>query len=388
MIGMTDEKLPKRPEEMNPLLLAYIGDAVYELYVRYHLLARGILRPDELQRSATAYVSAAAQAEAVRRTEEMLTEEERDILRRGRKRETRKHPPAGGAGRLPRQHGPGGLGRLLVSDGTVRAASSDDACDIAPDGRGRKRMNTEWIVGRRSVLEAMKAGRELEKLLVAEGAAKGGLADLIRQARQKGIPVQQVPRSRLDRLAEGANHQGVAAEAAAYKYARLEDLFRRAEEREEAPFFILLDGIEDPHNLGSILRTADAAGAHGVIIPKRRAAGLTPAVGKASAGAVEYVPVVRVTNLHRTAEELKESGLWIIGSAPEAASDFTEADYTLPLALVIGSEGRGMSRLMKETCDLLVRLPMAGRVASLNASVAAALLMYEVLRRRRGQGDR
>jgi len=249
-------------------------------------------------------------------------------------------------------------------------------------------MNTEWIVGRRSVLEAMKAGRELEKLLVAEGAAKGGLAELIRQARQKGIPVQQVPRSRLDRLAEGANHQGVAAEAAAYKYARLEDLFRRAEEREEAPFFILLDGIEDPHNLGSILRTADAAGAHGVIIPKRRAAGLTPAVGKASAGAVEYVPVVRVTNLHRTAEELKESGLWIIGSAPEAASDFTEADYTLPLALVIGSEGRGMSRLMKETCDLLVRLPMAGRVASLNASVAAALLMYEVLRRRRGQGDR
>lgn len=248
-------------------------------------------------------------------------------------------------------------------------------------------MSTEWIVGRRSVQEALRAGRELEKLLVAEGVAKGSVAVLLKNARERGIPVQYVPRNRLDRLTAGANHQGVVAEAAAYRYARLEDLFRRAEERGESPFFILLDGIEDPHNLGSILRTADAAGAHGVIIPKRRAVGLTYAVGKASAGAVEHIPVVRVTNLPRTAEELKEAGLWIIGSSPEGESDYTEADYTMPLGLVIGSEGRGMSRLMKETCDLLVRLPMAGRVASLNASVAAALLMYEVLRRRRRQGD-
>lgn len=248
-------------------------------------------------------------------------------------------------------------------------------------------MSTEWIVGRRSVQEALRAGRELEKLLVAEGVAKGSVAVLLKSARDRGIPVQYVPRNRLDRLTAGANHQGVVAEAAAYRYARLEDLFRRAEERGESPFFILLDGIEDPHNLGSILRTADAAGAHGVIIPKRRAVGLTYAVGKASAGAVEHVPVVRVTNLPRTAEELKEAGLWIIGSSPEGESDYTEADYTMPLGLVIGSEGRGMSRLMKETCDLLVRLPMAGRVASLNASVAAALLMYEVLRWRRRQGD-
>lgn len=248
-------------------------------------------------------------------------------------------------------------------------------------------MSTEWIVGRRSVQEALRAGRELEKLLVAEGVAKGSVAVLLKNARERGIPVQYVPRNRLDRLTAGANHQGVVAEAAAYRYARLEDLFRRAEERGESPFFILLDGIEDPHNLGSILRTADAAGAHGVIIPKRRAVGLTYAVGKASAGAVEHVPVVRVTNLPRTAEELKEAGLWIIGSSPEGESDYTEADYTMPLGLVIGSEGRGMSRLMKETCDLLVRLPMAGRVASLNASVAAALLMYEVLRWRRRQGD-
>lgn len=248
-------------------------------------------------------------------------------------------------------------------------------------------MSTEWIVGRRSVQEALRAGRELEKLLVAEGVAKGSVAVLLKNARDRGIPVQYVPRNRLDRLTAGANHQGVVAEAAEYRYARLEDLFRRAEERGESPFFILLDGIEDPHNLGSILRTADAAGAHGVIIPKRRAVGLTYAVGKASAGAVEHIPVVRVTNLPRTAGELKEAGLWIIGSSPEGESDYTEADYTMPLGLVIGSEGRGMSRLMKETCDLLVRLPMAGRVASLNASVAAALLMYEVLRWRRRQGD-
>ncbi len=248
-------------------------------------------------------------------------------------------------------------------------------------------MNTEWIVGRRSVQEALKAGRELEKLLVAEGAAKGSVASLLKEARERGIPIQRVPRHRLDRLTAGANHQGVVAEAAAYEYARLEDLFRRAEERGEPPFFILLDGIEDPHNLGSILRTADAAGAHGVIIPKRRAVGLTSAVGKASAGAVEHVPVARVTTLPRTAEALKEAGLWIVGSAPEGESDYTEVDYTVPLGLVVGSEGRGMSRLMKETCDLRVRLPMAGRVASLNASVAAALLMYEVLRRRRRRGD-
>jgi 23S rRNA (guanosine2251-2'-O)-methyltransferase len=208
----------------------------------------------------------------------------------------------------------------------------------------------------------------------------------LQKAKEEGIPFQWVPRARLDQLAGGGNHQGVMAQVAAYEYVSVDDLFRRAEERGEAPFFLLLDGIEDPHNLGSILRTADAAGVHGVIIPKRRAAGLTATVAKISAGAIEYVPVARVTNLNRLADELKERGVWLVGSDGQAETAYDEVDYCLPLALVIGSEGQGMSRLMKEKCDFLVRLPMKGKVTSLNASVAAGILMYEVLRGRKAHG--
>jgi 23S rRNA (guanosine2251-2'-O)-methyltransferase len=245
-------------------------------------------------------------------------------------------------------------------------------------------MNDEWVMGRHSVKEALTSGRSTDKLLVAEGAVKGkgGIGEILRLAQERGIPVSQVPRRRLDQLAEGGNHQGVMAQVASFDYARLEDIFARAESRGEAPFFLLLDGIEDPHNLGSILRTADAAGVHGVIIPKRRAVGLTSTVAKTSAGAIEHVPVVRVTNLNRTADELKEQGVWLIGSDAQAPQSYSQVDYTLPTALVIGNEGKGISRLLKEKCDLLIQLPMKGHVSSLNASVAAALLMYEVLRKR------
>ncbi len=202
------------------------------------------------------------------------------------------------------------------------------------------------------------------------------------EARQQGVAIQQVPRQTLDRVAPGLNHQGVAAQAKPWRYADLEELFQRAEERDESPFFLLLDGIEDPHNLGSILRTADASGAHGVVIPKRRAAGLTSTVAKTSAGAVEHVPVVRVTNLNRTADELKRRGVWLIAGDADAPSRYDEIDYSLPVALVIGNEGKGVSRRLKEKCDFTVGLPMKGLISSLNASVAAALLMYEVLRGR------
>ncbi|SEN60028.1 23S rRNA (guanosine(2251)-2'-O)-methyltransferase RlmB [Lihuaxuella thermophila] len=242
---------------------------------------------------------------------------------------------------------------------------------------------SNWILGRHSVLEAVRSGRPIEKVLLAEGIQTKNIQELLKQVQEQKIPFQRVPRPKLDQLAGGGNHQGVMAQVAAYGYVEVDELFQRAEKRGEPPFFLLLDGIEDPHNLGSILRTADAAGVHGVIIPKRRAVGLTAVVAKTSAGAIEHVPVAKVTNLNRTADELKERGVWLVGSDGRAEQEYTQVDYSGPVALVIGSEGQGMSRLMKQKCDFLVRLPMMGRVTSLNASVAAALLMYEVLRGRK-----
>lgn len=181
-------------------------------------------------------------------------------------------------------------------------------------------------------------------------------------------------------------HQGVVAQVAAYEYAELDDLYKAAEENEQ-PFFLILDELEDPHNLGSIMRTADAVGAHGIVIPKRRAVGLTTTVAKASTGAIEHIPVARVTNLARTLEEMKERGIWVVGTDASAREDFRNMDGNMPLALVIGSEGKGMGRLVKEKCDFLIKLPMAGKVTSLNASVAAGLLMYEVYRKRNPVGE-
>ena len=200
-------------------------------------------------------------------------------------------------------------------------------------------------------------------------------------AKEAHVLVQFVPKKKLDGMIEG-NHQGVIAQVAAYQYAELDDLFALAAKRNEDPFFLLLDEIEDPHNLGSIMRTADAAGAHGIIIPKRRAVGLTATVAKLSTGAIEHIPVVRVTNMSRTIDELKEKGVWIAGTDAKGKEDYRQFDGSLPLGLVIGSEGKGMGRLIRDKCDFLVQLPMAGHVTSLNASVAAALLMYEVYRKR------
>jgi 23S rRNA (guanosine2251-2'-O)-methyltransferase len=242
-------------------------------------------------------------------------------------------------------------------------------------------MSDEILIGKNPVLEALRSGRDINKILIAEGALKGQTGQIIELSKEAGVIVQFAPRKKLDQLSDG-NHQGIVAYVAAYQYAELDDLFQRAKERDQDPFFILLDEIEDPHNLGSILRTADAAGAHGVIIPKRRAVGLTATVAKASTGAIEYVPVVRVTNMARTIEELKEKGVWIFGTDASGKTDYREMDATMPLGLVIGSEGKGISRLVREKCDFLIRLPMVGKVTSLNASVAGSLLMFEVLRKR------
>ncbi|MES5924626.1 23S rRNA (guanosine(2251)-2'-O)-methyltransferase RlmB [Bacillus cereus group sp. MG9] len=242
-------------------------------------------------------------------------------------------------------------------------------------------MSSEYIIGRNPVIEALRAGRDINKILVAEGAAKGQVQIVLALAKENKVILQHAPKKKLDQLVEG-NHQGVIAQVAAYQYAELEDLFKLAEKRNEDPFFLILDEIEDPHNLGSIMRTADATGAQGVIIPKRRAVGLTASVAKASTGAIEYIPVARVTNLSRTIDELKERGLWIAGTDAKGKTDYRNLDGNMPIGLVIGSEGKGMSRIIGEKCDFLITLPMVGKVTSLNASVAASLLMYEVYRKR------
>ncbi|MBS4193381.1 23S rRNA (guanosine(2251)-2'-O)-methyltransferase RlmB [Bacillus sp. FJAT-49705] len=242
-------------------------------------------------------------------------------------------------------------------------------------------MSQDFIMGKNPVIEALKSGRDINKIFIAEGSQSGQMQQVIGLAKASNVFVQFVPKKKLDQMAEG-NHQGVVAQVAAYQYAEIDDLFHAAEKKNEAPFFLLLDEIEDPHNLGSIMRTADAVGAHGIIIPKRRAVGLTATVAKASTGAIEHIPVVRVTNMARTIDELKEKGVWIAGTDAKGSEDYRRFDGSLPLGLVIGSEGKGMGRLIRDKCDFLIHLPMAGHVTSLNASVAAALLMYEIYRKR------
>ncbi|MFD0051542.1 23S rRNA (guanosine(2251)-2'-O)-methyltransferase RlmB [Actinomycetes bacterium NPDC127524] len=247
-------------------------------------------------------------------------------------------------------------------------------------------MSEEYIIGKNPVLEALRSERDINKIWVAEGSQKGQMQQIFSLAKETGVLVQIVPKKKIDQLAEG-NHQGVAALVAAYEYSEVDDLFAVAQERNEAPFFILLDEIEDPHNLGSIMRTADAVGAHGIIIPKRRAVGLTATVAKASTGAIEYIPVARVTNMARTIDELKERAVWIVGTDAKGSDDYRSMDGKMAIGLVIGSEGKGMGRLVRDKCDFLINLPMAGRVTSLNASVAASLLMYEVYRKRNPLGE-
>ena len=237
------------------------------------------------------------------------------------------------------------------------------------------------IVGRNPVTEALRSGREIDKLMVS--SEEGSMKKILALAKERRIPVMKVEKSAIDRIAEGKAHQGVAAYVSAYAYAELEDIFRIAEERGEDPFIIILDNLEDPHNLGAIMRTAECAGAHGIIIPKRRACGLTEVVAKASAGAIEYMPCVKVTNIAQTIEELKERGIWV-AACDMGGTEYYKADLKGKLAVVIGSEGFGISRLVKEKCDFVVSMPMVGRITSLNASNAAAVIIYEVRKQRDG----
>lgn len=237
---------------------------------------------------------------------------------------------------------------------------------------------TDVILGRNAVLEALRSGRQIEHVMVARGERTGSIGKIIAMAKEKRIPVKEVDSRKLEAICGGNSHQGVAVVVSAHRYAELEDIFALAAERGEDPFLILCDNLEDPHNLGAIIRTAEAAGVHGVIIPRRRSAGLTTAVAKTASGALEYVPVVRVSNLATTLDLLKDKGLWIYGADMEG-KDYKQVDYSGGVALVIGSEGEGLSRLVREKCDFLLSLPMRGRINSLNASVAAGIFMYQVM---------
>ena len=236
------------------------------------------------------------------------------------------------------------------------------------------------IAGRNAVLEALKSGRRIERLWIQDNA-EGSIGKILSEAKAHGVVFTQVSRAALDRIAQGAVHQGVVAQAAAHEYATVEDMLAQAAARGEDPLLVLLDGLEDPHNLGAIMRSAECAGAHGVIIPKHASVGLTETVAKASAGAIEYMPVAKVTNLVRTMEQLKENGVWI-AACDMGDSLYYEADLKGPLAIVVGNEGKGISRLVREHCDLTVSIPLKGQINSLNASNAAAVILYEARRQR------
>lgn len=238
------------------------------------------------------------------------------------------------------------------------------------------------LEGRNPVMEALKAGRDINKLLVLKGNREGSIKKIIALAREKKIVIREVDRHRLDGISITGAHQGVIAYAASGKYVEVEDILEKARAKGEDPFIIILDGISDGHNLGAIIRTADCAGAHGVIIPKRRSVGLNPVVAKSSAGAIEYVPVARVTNIAQTVDSLKSRNIWIVGTDASGETAFFEKDLTGPIALVIGSEGEGIGRLVAEKCDFIVKIPVTGFISSLNASVAAAVIMYEIYRQR------
>lgn len=247
-------------------------------------------------------------------------------------------------------------------------------------------MQDEMIIGKNPVLEALQSGRPINKIMISDQLNRNTVVELQQAAKKANTIIQKVPKKRIDQLSAG-RHQGIIAYVTAYDYATVEKIVENAQSKEELPFIIILDEIEDPHNLGAILRTADATGVHGVIIPKRRAVGLTETVAKTSAGAIEHIPVARVTNIAKTIDELKEKNIWVVGTDEEGSKDYRTLDGDTAIALVIGNEGKGISRLVKEKCDWTIHLPMKGSIPSLNASVAAGILMYEIYRERNHLGE-
>jgi len=247
-------------------------------------------------------------------------------------------------------------------------------------------MGEEIIIGKNPVMEALQSGRSVNKVIISNQLNKKTEREIRNAVKNANTILQKAPIQRIDQLSKG-RHQGIIAYVSAYEYSTVQAILNRATEKEELPFIIILDEIEDPHNLGAILRTADATGVHGVIIPKRRAVGLTETVAKTSAGAIEHIPVARVTNIANTIDQLKENNIWIVGTDEEGTQDYRTLDGETALALVIGNEGKGISRLVKDKCDWMIHIPMKGSIPSLNASVATSLLMYEIYRKRNVLGE-
>lgn len=240
----------------------------------------------------------------------------------------------------------------------------------------------DQVEGRNAVLELLESGRDINKILVANGEKHGSIHKILAIAKERKIIVTEMERNKLNQIAQTPNNQGVIAIVPPYDYCEVEDILEEAKRKDEMPFILILDGIEDPHNLGSIIRTAETAGVHGIIIPKRRAVSVNSTVSKVSAGAVEYMKIARVNNINETIRYLKEQDVWICGTDMDTNTIYTKQDYKVPIAIVIGSEGFGMSRLVKENCDFLVKIPMKGKITSLNASVSAGIIMYEVVKNR------
>lgn len=245
-----------------------------------------------------------------------------------------------------------------------------------------KKRGSNIICGRNPVLEAVRSGREIDRLLIAHGISGGSVTAIIAKCKAKGVLIKEISPQKLDYYCGGANHQGVAVMLASQEYSTVDDIMSLADSRNEKPFIIICDGLEDPHNLGAVIRTAEATGVHGVIIPERRSASLNATVAKAACGALEYVPVARVTNIASTIDMLKERGVWVFGADMDG-EDYTKTDFDVPCAIVIGNEGKGIGTLTAKKCDKIISLPMLGKINSLNASVAAGILMYEAVRKRR-----
>lgn len=265
---------------------------------------------------------------------------------------------------------------------SVKTRSTRKTAVNKPARPKKAELNEDILLGRNAVREAIKSGRSINRILIAEGSHGGSISEIINLAKERHLVLQSISTDKLDMLCDGQRHQGIAAYAAPVDYVELDDILNLAKDRGEDPFLILLDELEDPHNLGAILRTADAVGAHGILIPKHRSCPLSSVVAKTSAGAVEYVPVARIGNVSQTLENLKKQGLWVAGADMDGTENYYEANLTGPIVLVIGSEGHGVSRLTKEACDFVVKIPMRGKVNSLNASNAAAILAYEILKQR------
>lgn len=244
-------------------------------------------------------------------------------------------------------------------------------------------MEENQIEGRNSVIELLKSGKDINKLFVQRGEKHGSILEIIKLAKNNKVIITEIDKAKLDKMSQTHNHQGVIAIIPPYEYCEVDDILQNAKQKNEDPFILILDQIEDPHNLGSIIRTAECSGVHGIIIPKRRAAQVNSTVNKTSAGAAEYVKIARVNNLNETINYLKEKNIWIYGTDAQGSSYYDEQDYKGGIGIVIGSEGFGMSRLVRENCDFLIRIPMKGKINSLNASVSAAIVMYEVMKQRR-----